>query len=104
MKRVKEKISIDFEIEYDEVQWGDGWIPKTVYKYRDWENKNHKKVLTEQSIWISDSFDFNDPFDCNIPVSYELLNTDEVLAEKFIRDLVNNNEQIPKEKKEDEIN
>src|ERR1017187_10535113 len=94
MRKKKEKISIEFDIEYDEVNWRDGWIPKTVYKYRDWEKSTHRKILEEMSIWVPDSYDFNDPFDCNIPITYEMLLTDDVLAEKFIRQLIINN-KIP---------
>lgn len=103
MKRVKEKVSIEFEIEYDEIQWGDGWIPKTVYKYRNWENSKHQTVLREQSIWVADTFDFNDPFDCNIPIAYDLMTEDDALAEKFMRRLVYELKQIPDNEKEETI-
>ncbi len=96
MKKRKEKVLIEFEIEYDEVEWAGGWIPKTVYKYRNWENPNHRKILEELSIWVPDSYDFNDPFDCNIPVAFDLISTDDVLAEKFIRRLIEaNKHRIP---------
>jgi hypothetical protein len=100
IRRKKEKISIEFDIEYDEIEWGGGWIPKTVYKYRDWENPDHRKILTETSIWVPDSYDFNDPFDCNIPISYDLICTDEGLAEQYIRKLIDLLPDVPIHEKE----
>ena len=88
MRQKREKLSIEFEIEYDEVDWKGGWIPKTVYKYRNWEDKNHRKIIENIAVWVPDVFDFNDPFDCNLPISYDLLLDDEDIAEKFIRKLV----------------
>lgn len=91
MRKIKEKISIDFEVEYDAVIWKGNLIPKTVYKYRNWDDINHRKILEEISIWVPDSNNFNDPFDCNIPIAYNLLSTDDAVAEKFIRNMVENN-------------
>lgn len=47
MRTRKQKISIEFEIEYNEVEWKGNWIPKTVYKYRDWNDLNHRKILQD---------------------------------------------------------
>lgn len=88
MRTKKQKISIEFEIEYNEVEWKGNWIPKTVYKYRDWNDLNHRKILQDIALWVPDSLDFNDPFDCNIPIAYELLLTNEALGEAFVRKLV----------------
>lgn len=84
----KEKIFIEFDIEYEEIQWKGNWIPKTVYKYRDWGTDSHKFILEKFELWISDSLNFNDPFDCNIPVAYDLITKDEGIAEQFIRNIV----------------
>lgn len=93
-RKKQQTISIKFDVEYDEIEWDGGYIPKTVYKYRDWENANHRKILEEKSIWVPDSFDFNDPFDCNIPIAYDLLMNDDALAEKYIRRLIQNSKTI----------
>lgn len=87
MKTIKQKISIDFEVEYNEVEWKGGWIPQTVYKYRNWENKDHRSILESLQIWVPDSLDFNDPFDCNIPVAYDMLSDDKIASE-FIRQVI----------------
>jgi hypothetical protein len=88
VKKHKEKICIEFDIEYDEIEWKGNWIPKTVYKYREWENIDHQRILREHAIWVPDSLNFNDPFDCNIPIAYELIATDDQMAERFVRNLV----------------
>lgn len=64
--------------------------PNIVYKFRDWKNKNHKKILTRREIFIPSPKDFNDPFDCRIPESYYMLNTDERI-DKYIYGFVNRN-------------
>lgn len=46
-------------------------IPKILYKYRDWKNENHKKILYEQNIFLPSVSSFNDPFEGNIPIEYE---------------------------------
>jgi len=46
---------------------------KTFYKYRKWDDKYHKRALTNDVIFFSSARRFNDPFDCTIPVRYDLL-------------------------------
>lgn len=78
-------------------------LPPVLYKYRDWDNDFHKRLLTEGEIFISSPALLNDPFDCNIPVSYEQLANDERLAQIYFQELVN--DQFPfldeKEKKKE---
>jgi hypothetical protein len=88
MRKHNKKVSIEFDIEYNEVEWKGNWIPQTVYKYRDWHNRKHRRILKNLQIWIPDSLDFNDPFDCNIPVAYDLVAKDEKIGEQFVRNLV----------------
>lgn len=45
-------------------------IPEILYKYRDWENVFHKKVLSDNEIYFPSPKEFNDPFDCAIPFTY----------------------------------
>jgi Protein of unknown function (DUF2971) len=53
--------------------------PKTIYKYRDWANDNHKRILTENEIYLSSPGDFNDPYDCKIATHFlSLDNPDKV--------------------------
>ena len=46
-------------------------IPSILYKYRDWSNIYHKKIITENQIFLSSQNGFNDPFDATIPFRYD---------------------------------
>lgn len=52
--------------------------PKIVYKYRDWNNSNHKKILLGQEMYFTSPKDFNDPFDCRITDDLSLITTEEI--------------------------
>jgi len=52
-------------------------LPKIIYKYRDWNNSDHKKLLLDGELYVSSPKDFNDPFDCRISKNFELLDSDE---------------------------
>jgi hypothetical protein len=52
-------------------------IPDIVYKYRSWNDSNHKKVITENSLFLASPKLFNDPFDCKIPDNILSLDTDD---------------------------
>jgi hypothetical protein len=57
-----------YTIEYAD---GEGMkIPPIIYKYRDWNNRNHKKLLLENKIFLSSPRDFEDKMDCNIPEEF----------------------------------
>ena len=58
-------------------------IPKTLYKYRDWTNSNHRKLITKQEIYLPKPSEFNDPFDGNIPVRWDLITYEECLEKNF---------------------
>ncbi len=42
--------------------------PKILYKYRDWNNPYHKKIITDLEIFFPSCKNLNDPFDCKIPI------------------------------------
>ena len=44
--------------------------PKILYKYRDWDNELHKKVLLENKLYLASPKDFEDIFDCNLPEKF----------------------------------
>ena len=52
-------------------------LPETLYKYRDWSNKFHRKIITRQQIYFPKTSQFNDPFDGNIPVRWDLMTYEE---------------------------
>jgi hypothetical protein len=45
-------------------------IPDILYKYRDWNDKYHKRLLTHNEIYFSAPSQFNDPFDAALPFRY----------------------------------
>lgn len=57
-------------------------IPKTVYKFRDWTNPFHRRLL-DGEIYLSSPLDFNDPFDCNIFVRYDMLQNNQGLQQEY---------------------
>jgi len=50
---------------------------KILYKFRNWENDFHKKILKEQEIYFASIAEFNDPFDSDIMFNYEELTESE---------------------------
>jgi hypothetical protein len=52
---------------------------KIVYKFRNWENEHHKKILTDNLIHFSTPSSFNDPFDSTIPFRYDLISDQELM-------------------------
>ena len=85
LKKIETKFGIK-EIEFED--WNGIEIPKTIYKYRDWKNEYHRKIILQQELFIPSPSTFNDPFDSNIPLAFELLKEDKVLAEKYFTKIV----------------
>lgn len=46
-------------------------VPKILYKYRDWSNKLHRRIISHQEIYFPKPSEFNDPFDGNIPIRWD---------------------------------
>ena len=64
--------------------------PSVLYKYRDWKEKNHRRILREREVYFSRPDSFKDPQDCNIPRRFDLL-TDEDIRIKYYEDLKKDN-------------
>jgi hypothetical protein len=64
-------------------------IPAILYKYRDWENEHHKKLIQKGEVYFTSPQRLNDPFDCTIPPRYDLL--DEKSTREFLRKLLREN-------------
>ena len=45
--------------------------PKTIYKIRDWNKSDHKKLITEQIIWFASPKTLNDKFDIRIQKRFD---------------------------------
>lgn len=52
-------------------------LPPILYKYRDWSVMNHQKLISKQVVYFPRPSEFNDPFDGNIPVRWELMTYEE---------------------------
>lgn len=71
------------------ISWNSGEIPEKVYKYRDWKNEYHRKILLHQELFIPSPRAFNDPFDCRLQIAYHLLKDDDKLATEYCNLVVN---------------
>lgn len=58
-------------------------IPETLYKYRDWTNGNHRRIISKQEIYFPKPSEFNDPFDGNIPIRWDLMTYDQCLEKNL---------------------
>lgn len=80
-------------------------LPKIIYKFRNWDDPNHKKTLELNELYCAAPSLFNDPFDCKIYKNHYLLDTSEK-KEEYIKMSINthiswlkaNNKNIDKEK------
>jgi hypothetical protein len=41
--------------------------PPLLFKYRDWNNRNHRRLLEEHELYFPSPSKFNDPYDCGLP-------------------------------------
>ncbi len=46
------------------------------YKFRNWGECCHRRLLTHREIYFASPKEFNDPFDCRIPPRYDLEDID----------------------------
>ncbi len=65
--------------------------PEIVYKYRDWNEPYHQKILTENQLYLSSPGEFNDPFDCRIAPNMALLLKSEGDLEFYANRIANAN-------------
>lgn len=60
--------------------------PKIIFKFREWHNQLHRRIITRREIFLSSPKYFNDPYDCRIPESFYMLDTEEKV-DKYFNDL-----------------
>lgn len=58
-------------------------IPPIIYKYRDWQDDYHKKIITDYQVFFAEPKSFKDPEDCKNSIRYDLLSTREIY-EKYL--------------------
>lgn len=54
-----------------------------LYKYRNWDNSDHRKMLQSAEIFFTSPKHFNDPFDCKIPINF--FDLSEAVVERMAR-------------------
>ena len=59
----------------------------TLYKYRDWNNPDHKRIILANELYVPPIKEINDPFDFKISPDYTFLDTAEK-QENYIQYLV----------------
>jgi len=65
---------------------------KILYKYANWDNKYHKRLITHNEIYFASAKQFNDPFDSNIPFRIDLRSDEDNL--NVIRQLIRTNNPL----------
>lgn len=74
-------------------------IPKTpriLYKYRDWKDDFHKKILLENELYLSSVDKFNDPFDSTFPFQHNKKElTEQNVIKKFVEINSKNYPNVP---------
>lgn len=78
-------------------------IPRILYKYRDADKECHLDLLRNSEIFMSSPEKFNDPFDCKIPINYQLLSNNKELALKFVEKVLSRNPSLISPLSKDEI-
>jgi len=68
-------------------------VPLILYKYRDWENLNHRQILKKREIYFAPPNSFEDPLDCHISRRFDLLTDDDILN-KYRVDLKKDNPNL----------
>lgn len=60
-------------------------FPEPIYKYRRWDDPNHKEILTHRNVFMARPSSFLDPLDCRLEKRYDLL-TDPQIYDHFYKD------------------
>lgn len=59
-------------------------LPPVIYKYRTWDDKYHREIITDQIVFMARPTSFEDPMDCKLQKRYDLL-TDEEIFNKYLQ-------------------
>lgn len=54
--------------------------PKKLYKFRTWNDINHKKLITQNLLYFAKPSSFEDPLDCKSLITYDILTYDEKMS------------------------
>lgn len=67
------KMYFDFEEVAAEIEAN---TPPVVYKYRNWQDPFHKKIITQREVWFAHPHTLNDPYDVRPPYNFIAENID----------------------------
>lgn len=76
---------MDYEVGKEIVSFDAIRFPKVLYKYRNWEKENNRTILTKREVYFASPSSFDDPYDCKIPIRWDLL-TYEDICNKYFED------------------
>lgn len=63
-------------------------LPEIIYKYVDWDDINKKKIITENEIYFSSPFEFNQLHECDFEIEGIQNDLNSVLK-KYLKDKIN---------------
>lgn len=78
-------------------------IPPILYKYRDSENPNHLKIIENLELFFPSPKKFNDPFDCKIPVKFQMFADNPDLAKVYVANFLDKNPDLFQGQNREEI-
>lgn len=76
-----------------------GDYPEIIYKFRNWKEENHQKLLTHNELYMSPAKFFNDPYDLKIYKNFLSLDTPEKIKKYVDTCMKNHSDWIKREKK-----
>ena len=59
--------------------------PPIIYKFRTWENDDHKRTIIDRQVWFAHPYSLNDPFEMRPPIKYVFEEIDWEIARQKIR-------------------
>lgn len=51
--------------------------PEVLFKYRNWDDRFHRRLITRLEMFLAPPSSFNDPFDCRIQTRWELMSEED---------------------------
>jgi len=65
-------------------------VPEVIYKYRDWDDKYQKTIISERTLFMASPTSFEDKKDCKLLKRFDLM-TEQDIYDKYLEDSKNNN-------------
>jgi hypothetical protein len=70
--------------------------PKIIYKYRDWNNSDHRRIITHREIYFSSPLSCDEHHECNLPTDFDSVTEDD-LFNFYLRRICKNPNPTPKD-------